>query len=129
MNKQGISATTKGCCTACDKPIVGQVPHPVTDQLRLPFHVDYIPLDDAGGNGPGSDVASRALCVRSLPSRAGHQELFRARWTALLRAGLPSSLFTPLCLLQRSHPGRKKRVFFPFLSFQGTFCRSSTICA
>jgi len=25
MNKQGISATTKGCCTACDKPIVGQV--------------------------------------------------------------------------------------------------------
>ena len=27
MNKQGISATTKGCCTACDKPIVGQVIH------------------------------------------------------------------------------------------------------
>ncbi|KAI9565909.1 putative paxillin-like isoform X1 [Daphnia sinensis] len=25
MNKQGISATTKGCCTACEKPIVGQV--------------------------------------------------------------------------------------------------------
>jgi len=37
MNKQGISATTKGCCTACDKPIVGQV----VTALGRTWHPDH----------------------------------------------------------------------------------------
>lgn len=27
MSRQGINTTQKGCCSACDKPIVGQVRH------------------------------------------------------------------------------------------------------
>ncbi len=134
MNKQGISATTKGCCTACDKPIVGQVRIRFSWNSRLMDSIDgfgSIGCTITGGDGFGTDVASGALCLLALSPGAGHAELFRTRRTALLRARLPPPLFAALRLLQRTH-FRCKTTAQPTVSYVFTlsYCYScsTAIC-
>nr|CAD7399036.1 unnamed protein product [Timema cristinae] len=42
MSRQGVNTTQKGCCNACDKPIVGQVRHsPVITALGKTWHPEH----------------------------------------------------------------------------------------
>lgn len=54
-----------------------------------------------------ASVASRALHLQSLQRGDWLQALLRAQWLGLLPQGLPPSVFSTLCLLCGSHPGRE----------------------
>ena len=101
MSRQGVNTTQKGCCNACEKPIVGQVKNPKSRELWIPgnFGTDLICFSSAGDHSLGQDMASRTLHLHTLQSRIGHEELLREGRPSLLRTGLPQSLFSQVQLL------------------------------
>lgn len=83
MDKQGVSATQKGVCAACHKPIVGQVYNNCCgcEIGGLLLNSDIF----IGGNGVGENMAPGTFHLRTLSTGIGFQELLRAGRTALLR--------------------------------------------
>lgn len=98
LSRQGVQTSSKGNCSACQKPVVGQVsarqlPGSRTEVLRL--HGETISLSKkkkkspvaiycvtvapppcrAGGDGPGQGVAPRALCVHGMRDGVGQPQL------------------------------------------------------
>lgn len=100
MSRQGVNTTQKGCCSACEKPIVGQVNE--IESIRL-SSVGRLKLKNvfliAGDHCSGKNLASRTFHLHSLQSGTGDEKFLRKGGTPLLRTRLSQSFLSPLRLL------------------------------
>lgn len=105
MERQGVTTTQKGCCGACEKPIVGQVItalgrtwHPEVKNLKCLILTFIFIYNPPNSKQMSTEIAStalfhfpflfffqfQALYMQSLLSRIGNTELFRARRASVL---------------------------------------------
>ena len=108
MSRQGVNTTQKGCCNACEKPIVGQVKifKRNCEAKGLKSYSNYFWMDSnliffpfIGNHSFRKDLASGTLHLHTLQPRIRHEELLREGRPSLLRTWLPQSLFSTMCLL------------------------------
>lgn len=105
MDRQGVTTTQKGCCGACDKPIVGQVItalgrtwHPEVKSLKCLFFIFIFIYNPPKSKQMSTKIVSialfhfpfvfffqfQALYMQSLLSRTGNTKLFWTRRASVL---------------------------------------------
>lgn len=121
LSRQGVQTSSKGNCSACQKPVVGQVSHQDEAPSLWSFswlckfschqcqRLGLLLVFSAGGHSSGEGVAPGALCVHTVRGGAGEPQLLWKGRTAVLRERLLHPLLSALRPVQQAHPQRESR--------------------
>lgn len=109
LTRQGVQTSSKGNCSACQKPVVGQVSSQnISVRHVMRKTLTWVDLAVcAGGDSSGEGVAPRALRVHRVWDGAGQSKLLREGRAAVLRAGLLHAVLPSLRALQQTHTERE----------------------